>query len=58
MSLVPFSAIGTTFASGYDAASLAMPVLPGSKNGFSVLFDLVPSGNMPVSYTHLRAHET
>ncbi len=47
MFLVPTSAIGITGARGNDAANRAIPVLPGSRNGFSVLFDLVPSGKIP-----------
>ena len=47
ISLVPTSATGITFAFGKDAASLAIPVLPGSKKGFLVFFDLVPSGKIP-----------
>ena len=32
---------------GNEAASLAMPVFPGNKNGCSVFLDLVPSGKIP-----------
>ena len=46
-SLVPVNPMGTTGTSGYDAANLAIPDLPGSRNGGSVRFDLVPSGKIP-----------
>ena len=39
--------MGITEACGKDAAKRAIPVFPGNKNGFSVLFDLVPSGKIP-----------
>ncbi|CAI8164079.1 MAG: Uncharacterised protein [Methanobacteriota archaeon] len=47
ISLVPFIAIGTTGTSGYDADSLAIPVLPGNKKGGSSFFERVPSGKIP-----------
>ena len=37
----------TTGTSGYDAANLAIPVFPGKRNGGSVFFERVPSGNIP-----------
>ena len=46
-SLVPVNPIGTTGTSGYAAANLAIPVLPGSRKGALSRFDLVPSGNIP-----------
>ena len=45
--LVPCNATGTTFVCGNDAASLATPVFPGNRKGFSVFFERVPSGKIP-----------
>ena len=47
MPRLPIKAIGITTAFGYDAESLAIPVFPGNKNGFSVRLERVPSGKIP-----------
>src|SRR5450756_2675703 len=45
--------------SAYRASSLFTDLAPATQHGYGRMMNLVqPINDMPVSYTHLRAHET
>src|SRR5678809_741392 len=48
----------TANAAGYKANYTDLGISPCDINGDPVLFDQMLAGLNPVSYTHLRAHET